>query len=72
MFEPWGPDGKTPSHDICPCCGVEWGYEDGTLESTRKYRDEWVKNGTRWNVAGDKPAHWSWEKQRAQIPAEWL
>ena len=27
-FFPWGPDGQTPSHDICGCCGVEFGYED--------------------------------------------
>ena len=26
----WGDDGKTPTYDICPCCGVEWGNEDYT------------------------------------------
>ena len=27
-FEPWGDDGKTPTYEICPCCGVEFGNED--------------------------------------------
>lgn len=27
-YNPWGDDGKTPTYDICPCCGVEWGNED--------------------------------------------
>lgn len=22
-YNPWGDDGKTPTYDICPCCGVE-------------------------------------------------
>lgn len=26
-YQPWGEDGKTPSYEICPCCGVEFGYE---------------------------------------------
>ena len=25
---PWGGDGQTASFLICPCCGVEFGYED--------------------------------------------
>ena len=72
MLEPWARDEKTPSHGICPCCGVEWGNEDGTLESTRKYRDEWVQKGTPWADASEKPSTWSWEKQRKQISPEWL
>ena len=24
-FEPWGDDEKTPTYEICPCCGVEFG-----------------------------------------------
>ena len=22
----WGEDGKTPTFDICDCCGVQFGY----------------------------------------------
>lgn len=39
-FAPWGDDGKTPTYDICPCCGVEWGNEDYTLDSRTEYRNK--------------------------------
>jgi len=25
---PYDSDGENPSFDICPCCGIEFGYED--------------------------------------------
>lgn len=34
----WGEDGKYPSYEICPCCGVEFGNEDYTLTSILEYR----------------------------------
>lgn len=37
---PWGQDGNSPTYDICPCCGVEFGYEDYTAESARRYREK--------------------------------
>ncbi|WP_407906848.1 hypothetical protein [Escherichia coli] len=33
---PWGDDGETPTYDICNCCGVEFGYEDSTVQSIKK------------------------------------
>lgn len=39
---PWGLDGRTPSFDICACCGVEFGYEDATAEGVERYRQEWL------------------------------
>lgn len=45
---PYGPDGTTPSFDICPCCGVEWGYEDFTPIGVKKYRDSWLADGAPW------------------------
>ncbi len=44
---PWGGDGRTPTFDICDCCGVEFGYEDSTLESVRRYRKAWLEDATR-------------------------
>lgn len=46
---PWGPDGLTPTFEICPSCGVEFGYEDGTLSGIRRYRDQWLEAGGRWS-----------------------
>lgn len=37
-----------PSFDICPCCGVEWGYEDATPTAIMSYRNAWVASGAQW------------------------
>lgn len=68
----WGGDGESPSYVFCDCCNVEFGHEDYTLESTRKYREEWVKKGANWHKEKTKPINWSFEQQRKQIPSEWL
>jgi len=46
---PWGVDGSTPSFEICPCCGVEFGYEDATPGGVRRYRELWLSTGGRWS-----------------------
>lgn len=45
---PWGEDGCTPSFEICPSCGVEWGYQDATDAGVRRYRAAWLANGGNW------------------------
>jgi len=47
---PWGEDGNTPSYEICPCCGVEFGHEDYTILSAKEYRIKWLKDGADWLV----------------------
>ncbi|MDE0547415.1 hypothetical protein [Microbacterium sp. C7(2022)] len=46
---PWGADGTEPSWEICPCCGVEFGYEDASAAGVRKYRERWVAAGAPWS-----------------------
>lgn len=41
---PWGDDGKTPTFEICPCCNVEFGYEDIQISSIVKYREKWMNS----------------------------
>jgi hypothetical protein len=41
-FLPWGMDGASPSYDICPCCGVEFGYEDSSEQGVLRYRERWL------------------------------
>lgn len=65
---PWGEDGHCPTHEICLCCGVEFGYEDYTLESTKKYRKEWLLGGAIWYDESEKPAIWNLENQLKDIP----
>jgi hypothetical protein len=39
-----GSDGLTPSFEIWPSCGVEYGYEDATPAGVRKFREAWIGN----------------------------
>src|SRR3972149_9931161 len=55
---PWGEDGKTASFDICPCCGVEWGYEDILPEGVFDYRAKWINGGAQWREPRRKPKDW--------------
>src|SRR3954451_1386863 len=46
---PWGPDGINPTSDYCPCCGVELGDGDATLEGARAKRRAWREGGMIWS-----------------------
>ena len=65
---PWGKDGQSPTYIICDCCGVEFGNEDYTVESTKKYREEWIKKGAPWFISKAKHLNWSLERQLMNIP----
>lgn len=68
---PWGEDGETPAFEICGCCGVDFGYQDCTLETVKKFREEWLKKGGKWIAPDEKPANWSLEEQMKKIPKEY-
>lgn len=68
---PWGEDVQTPNYDICDCCGVEFGYEDMSMESIKDYRQKWVKNGANWFRKKNKPEDWSLENQFQNIPEQY-
>lgn len=65
---PWGTNGKDPTWEICPCCGVEFGYEDVTSESARLFRNAWIANGAKWFDAGEKPDGWALDTQLLERP----
>ena len=69
---PWGEDGSSPTYEICACCGVEFGYEDSTLESIRKYRKEWIDGGAVWFESSEKPPSWNLAKQLKNVPSMFL
>lgn len=71
-FLPWGEDGQSPSMGICPCCGVQFGNEDKTLDSLKAYRSKWISKGARWFSKEDKPEGWDMEVQMQNIPEEFL
>lgn len=68
---PWGEDGKSPSYNICYCCGVEFGYEDCTLVSIKNYREKWIESGGKWNKKKYQPINWSLAEQLLNIPKQY-
>jgi hypothetical protein len=69
---PWGEDGQSPTYDICSCCGVEFGYEDCFVQSTKKYRKNWIDEGGLWNEPQFRPENWDLDKQLKQVPKEFI
>ena len=67
---PWGEDGLSPTYEICPCCGVEFGNEDYTVESAKRYRIEWINKGLNWFDPSEKPKYWNEKEQLNDIPKE--
>lgn len=65
---PWGGDGRTPTFEMCPCCGVEFGYQDHTPASTRLYREKWIKSGYKWDLERERPQNWDVAEQLQQVP----
>ena len=44
---PWEEDSLSPSHEIYPCCGAEFGCNDYTIDATITYRNRWIKSGAK-------------------------
>lgn len=59
--------GIYPSHNICPCCGVEFGYEDCNINSIMKYRELWINSGAKWVEAKMKPNDWQLDLQLSNV-----
>jgi hypothetical protein len=61
-FIPW--DDDIPADEICPSCGIQFGYDDvpsasgneGTREEIyTQWREKWILNGMRWYSQGRTP-----------------
>ncbi|SHI93502.1 hypothetical protein SAMN02745146_1959 [Hymenobacter daecheongensis DSM 21074] len=65
---PWGLDDRTPDYTICECCGAEFGYDDYTPASVRRYRLNWLQSGAAWFYPKLRPADWQPEPQLAYVP----
>lgn len=68
---PWGKDGASPTWDICPCCGTEFGYEDCTPASAREKRAQWIAGGMKWFDRRKTPLDWDYSIQCLKIPNEY-
>lgn len=66
LFDPpW--QGENPSDDICPSCGMQFGYQDaagrdaaGRERIYQDWRERWIASGMPWHsiAAGPPPADW--------------
>ncbi len=54
------------SFDICPCCFVEYGYDDSWIS-----QQEWISKGGPWNAEYLKPANWNMHEQLTNAIEGW-
>lgn len=54
----------SPSYEICPACGYQFGVSDDDDEiSYEEWREDWVARGMEWTSKGiDKPRGWNPKK----------
>ncbi len=66
---PLGPQ-KSPSYEICPCCGFEPGFDaiddPGSLAA---FRQKWIEVGSPWFMPRLKPKSWDLKKQMKNLLA---
>ena len=58
---------ETIYDDMCPCCFVQVGYEDSSLESIKSYREHWLQNGAKFEDEELEPEGWNKEMALKQI-----
>lgn len=64
-FPPW--KGVVPSDEICPCCGIQYGYDDAAGGDINKrtliyeaWKNHWIKEGMPWrSIATKPPDNWN-------------
>ncbi len=74
-FKQW--EGDSASDEICPSCGIQFGYDDVTsasgVESTREeiyqmWRKKWISEGMKWFSKGrPPPINWNTRQQLKRI-----
>jgi hypothetical protein len=75
--EPWtiGPEHDSPSYEICPSCGTEFGYTDfrpgraERRERQRELRSTWIAAGRPWDDLSSypTPSELGWEPSAESI-----
>lgn len=56
------------SHEICPCCGFEYGYDDHSEGiSHSQYLKKWLSEGAQWFDPEAMPPGWDLEEQLSNL-----
>lgn len=51
------------SDEICPCCGIQFGYDDARshgLAVYERWRTRWISEGMKWFSTGGRPRPDGW------------
>jgi hypothetical protein len=64
-FLPW--DGESSSQEICPCCGIQFGYDDAGPDGAdgrptiyEEWRRCWIGEAMPWRSVGQpRPVGWN-------------
>jgi hypothetical protein len=69
------PEGEPPylqdgggTFAYCPCCGVEWGYQDSLPAGARRFREAWLAGGAPWSQPELRPDDWDLQEQLTHVP----
>ena len=70
---PW--KGELPSDNICPCCGIQFGYDDfaGGNAAMRNevydsWRRKWIDGGLKWwSISTPPPYNWNANEQLCRV-----
>ena len=55
----YGMEEPPANHNICPCCGTEFGYHDSG-RTFDELRSVWIERGARWwSPADSQPYGWN-------------
>ncbi len=67
---PYGENGDCPTFNFCPCCDVEYGYQDCNPIAAARYRAAWLEKGGAWKrrYARLKLEDLALEEQLKRIP----
>ena len=69
---PWS--GPTPSLEICPSCGTQFGYDDASggdpvarVATHKTLRQRWIAGGMSWSSTRRAPAGWDPAQQLLRV-----
>ncbi len=68
---PW--EAGIGSQEICPCCGIRFGYDDARVEHAQihaEHRERWISAGMPWGSAGPVPDGWDPQAQCDALTGE--
>ena len=62
LHEPPQTEGCGGSYEICPSCGIQFGYQDDTADGVEgrqriyaEWRQRWIDDGMPWSSVGQPP-----------------